>query len=255
MKRIPAGIAYVPLYLLTALLFVPGIRAAAESRPALYWIYLFLCGFLISFLLMPYVILLGHWFGFVDRPDANRKVHPQPTALTGGVAIYAASMITMLINFHFSMEMKGVMVGSSLIFLVGLVDDRWGLSARLRLLCQLVASLVLVYFGVRVTFVPDALGGVVTETVITVLWLIGITNSMNFIDGMDGLAAGTSIIYAAFFAVIALMTGQVYMMFLSVAVAGSCMGFFPYNFRLHKPAKAFLGDSGATFLGLSLIHI
>jgi UDP-GlcNAc:undecaprenyl-phosphate GlcNAc-1-phosphate transferase len=109
-----------------------------------------------------------------------------------------------------------------------------------------------IYFGVRITFIPDFLGGIYVETAITLLWLIGITNSMNFIDGMDGLAAGSCVIYSLFFAIIAIMTRQFYMMYLAIAIGGSCMGFFPYNFRKNRPALMFLGDGGSTFLGFLL---
>ncbi|MBN1127984.1 MAG: undecaprenyl/decaprenyl-phosphate alpha-N-acetylglucosaminyl 1-phosphate transferase, partial [Chitinispirillaceae bacterium] len=93
---------------------------------------------------------------------------------------------------------------------------------------------------------------VYVETIITLIWLIGITNSMNFIDGMDGIAAGTSMIYSSFFAIIALISSQYYLMFLAVALTGASLAFFLYNFRPKKSALIFLGDSGATFLGFLL---
>jgi UDP-GlcNAc:undecaprenyl-phosphate/decaprenyl-phosphate GlcNAc-1-phosphate transferase len=234
------------------LLLLPQSRQFAESAPLLHSGYLLAISFLFSYLLMPFLIRLGFITGLIDKPDEARKLHKDPTPTTGGLTIYLAFTITLLLNFHFSIELKAIFIASSVILAIGILDDRFGLSATLRLIVQLAAALFLVYFGVRVTFVPDFLGGVFTETIITVIWLIGITNSMNFIDGMDGIAAGTSIIYSLFFGIFAILTGNGYMMFLTIAVAGSCLGFFPYNFRIRKPALAFLGDSGATFLGFLL---
>ncbi|MBD3393036.1 MAG: hypothetical protein GF410_13540, partial [Chitinivibrionales bacterium] len=172
-KRIWQALASVPLYAVLVVLFVPSIRRAAEAHTELYWGYLFLCAFLLSFLVMPYVINLGFKLGAVDRPDADRKHHEKATPVTGGVAIYIGFAVTVLVNFHFSVEMKAILVASTLILAVGVIDDRFGIPARIRLLVQLVASLILIYFGVRVTFVPPWLGGVYTETLITLVWLIG----------------------------------------------------------------------------------
>ena len=214
--------------------------------------YLFFLGLLFSFLLTPLMIKLGYRISLLDDPDEFRKKHEKATPLTGGIAIYIGFIATILFNFHFSYEMKAVLIASTLILVTGFVDDRFGLSAAFRLVVQLAAALILVYAGIRVSFIPNWLGGIYSETIITVIWLIGITNSMNFIDGMDGLAAGTSLIYSGFFALIAWLTGQDYMMFLAITVAGSCLGFLPYNFRRKEPAKIFLGDSGSTFLGFLL---
>jgi UDP-GlcNAc:undecaprenyl-phosphate/decaprenyl-phosphate GlcNAc-1-phosphate transferase len=233
-------------------LLLPRVRMALETTLFLKSLHLLLLSFLLCFVIMPLCISFGKKLGLIDAPDEERKKHTTPTPLTGGIAIFVSFVATILLNFHFSVEVKAILFSSSLIFIIGLIDDRWGVPANLRLIVQLVASLIIVYFGVRVTFVPDWLGGVVTETIITVLWFIGITNSMNFIDGMDGLAAGSAIIYSFFFAIIAIITRQSYMMLLSVAIAGSCAGFMIFNFRRGKPALVFLGDSGSTFLGFLL---
>jgi UDP-GlcNAc:undecaprenyl-phosphate GlcNAc-1-phosphate transferase len=233
-------------------LLLPFIHQAAEIRNSLYGAYLLILGFLISYILMPFFIMLGEKIGLVDQPNEVRKQHNLPTALTGGSVLYLAFIISILLNFHFSVEVKAIIAASTLIFLVGLADDYWGTSALFRLLVQVAASFLLVIYGLHVTFVPSCFGGLFTETVITMLWIIGITNSMNFIDGMDGLAAGSAIIYSLFFALIAILTHQLYMMFMALAIAGSCLGFIVYNFRRNRPAAVFLGDSGSTFLGFLL---
>jgi UDP-GlcNAc:undecaprenyl-phosphate GlcNAc-1-phosphate transferase len=242
-------------YCLFAVLFLPSVHHLVENRNIINSGYLLLLSFLIAYILMPIFIECAHKIGLVDHPDEARKQHANPTPLIGGLAIYIAFIITLLLNFHFSEELKAIAIGGSVIFFLGLADDIWGLSAFVRLLVQIAASLFIVFYGVRMTFVPDVLGGIYTETVLTVIWLIGITNSMNFIDGMDGLASGSCIIYSGFFALIAFITKQNYFLFMSIAIVGSCFGFFIYNFRRKKPALAFLGDSGATFLGFLLASL
>jgi UDP-GlcNAc:undecaprenyl-phosphate/decaprenyl-phosphate GlcNAc-1-phosphate transferase len=238
--------------LLVVIMALPVFTPLTESSGVVQSIHLVLLSFLLCYILVPFCIVAGKKLGIMDMPDEERKKHITPTPLTGGVAIYLSFVATILLNFHFSVEVKAILVSSTLIFVIGLIDDRWGMPANLRLLAQLAASLLIVLFGVRVTFVPDLLGGVYVETLITILWFIGITNAMNFIDGMDGLAAGSAIIYSFFFGLTAFISKQGYMMLLSIAIAGSCMGFIIYNFRRGKPALIFLGDSGSTFLGFLL---
>lgn len=246
------------VFLLLVLLHLPQVHSFAEASKLPSWKhagYLILLSFFWTYLLMPFLIKLSFKIGLLDKPDESRKTHKQPTSLAGGVAIYIAFALTILFNFHFSLQMKAILVASAIIFTVGLIDDIGKISAKVRLLGQLVAASILIYYGVRVTFVPDWMGGIFTEIVITLIWLIGITNSMNFIDGINGLASGSCIIYCVFFAIVSIITKQTYMMFLVVTVAGSCLGFFIYNFRYKKPAWVFLGDSGSTFLGFFLASI
>jgi UDP-GlcNAc:undecaprenyl-phosphate GlcNAc-1-phosphate transferase len=214
--------------------------------------YLLMLSFLISYAAMPLLIAVSDKLRLVDHPDEARKQHANPTPVIGGLAIYVSFIVTIFLNFHFSEELKAIVIASSFILFLGLADDIWGLSANIRLVCQVAASLYIILFGVHMTFVPAYLGGIYTEIVLTLLWLIGITNSMNFIDGMDGVASGSCIIYSAFFAVIAFVTKQDYFLFMALAIVGSCFGFFIFNFRKGKPALVFLGDSGATFLGFLL---
>ena len=244
--------AKIAAYIGIIVLVLPWVKDRIMSSNQLSTLYLFACGFLFCYVLIPFAVRAGRKFDLIDEPDSDRKHHAQATPLTGGLAIYAAFALCILINFQFSVQMKAILVGSSIIFFVGLLDDRFSLPAWVRLVAQLAAALLLVFFEVRVSFVPDWLGGVYVETIITLLWLIGITNSMNFIDGMDGIAAGTSIIYSIFFFIIALISHQFYLMFLAIALTGSSLGFFVYNFRPKKHALIFLGDSGATFLGFLL---
>jgi UDP-GlcNAc:undecaprenyl-phosphate/decaprenyl-phosphate GlcNAc-1-phosphate transferase len=219
------------------------------------WLYLPALSFTLALPLTFLAIKLGHRLSIVDHPDNQRKIHKAPTPLTGGLAIAISFAFTILLNFHFSWEMKGILIGSFIVFVAGFLDDLFELSAKIRLALQLLASAVLIYFGVRITFIPDWLGGIYTESLITTLWLVGITNSMNFLDGMDGLASGISMIVSFFFAIFAIRTHQTYLAYLCLVLIGSCLGFFLYNFRLRRNAEIFLGDGGSNFLGFFLAAV
>ena len=222
---------------------------------SLNWCFLPALAFSLSYPVTALAIRTGHRLKIVDDPDSLRKIHKEPTPLTGGPAIAITFAVTILLNFHFSWEMKGILLGSFIVFMAGFLDDVFELSAKIRLALQLIASAVLIYFNVRVTFVPDWLGGVYTESLITTLFLVGITNSMNFLDGMDGLASGISMIVAFFFSVFAIRTHQYYLAYLCLALIGSCLGFFLHNFRGGRSAAIFLGDGGSNFLGFFLAGV
>jgi UDP-GlcNAc:undecaprenyl-phosphate GlcNAc-1-phosphate transferase len=166
--------------------------------------------------------------------------------------VYAAFAATVLYNFSFSDELKGVALGSTLIFGLGVVDDCKGLPARIKLLVQLMAVAILIRYGVVISFLPEGLWGNMGEWLLTAFWVVGITNAVNFLDGMDGLAAGMCGIIAVFFGLVALQNNQSYMVYLALPLVGGCLGFLPYNFRLRRPAAIFLGDGGSTFLGFTV---
>lgn len=197
-------------------------------------------------------IRAARFLGVLDYPE-ERKIHSKPMPLLGGAAVFAAFSLALLLNFRFSLGLKGVVIGASIVMVAGLIDDMRGLSARIRLLVQVVCSLIVVLCGVRIRLLPGASNiGLVLEYVITVIWIVGVTNALNFLDGADGLAAGITFIASTAFFAIAYQTGQVYFAFLNVALAGSCLGFLVFNFH---PARIFLGDAGSSFLGFSLASL
>ncbi len=187
-----------------------------------------------------------------DQPE-ERKIHKRPVPLLGGVAVFGAYALALLLNFHFSWALKGVVIASFIIMLSGLFDDVKKLPAAARLIVQILCSLVVVYCGIRINIIPDDLPFAVTlETLITVFWIVGITNALNFMDGIDGLAAGMSFIVSGTFFIIAYQTGQPYFAFLNIALAGASLGFLVFNFH---PARIFLGDAGSSFLGFTLASL
>jgi len=212
------------------------------------WLYVFLLSFLLANLITPIVRRMATRFKILDHPD-ERKIHRHPIPLLGGLAIYSAFIITVVRNLNFSSELWGVVLGGTIVFLFGLVDDLRGLPARIRFFGQIFATLVIIAYGVRVTVIPHWPGEYILEVLITILGVVGITNAMNFFDGMDGLATGLSIVCVISMIIVGIETGEKWFVFLCAALIGASLGFLPYNF---KPASIFLGDAGATFLGFTV---
>lgn len=187
--------------------------------------------------------------GLMDQPSA-RKVHRSPIPLLGGVVIYLSFIVALVLfgdRFYVN-QVVGIFLGATLVSFVGLWDDRRELSPLLRLLGQIVAALILIASGIQVhLFRWDGL-----NILITMLWVVGITNALNFLDNMDGLSGGIAAIAATFYLLFALMNGQYLVGALAAALLGACLGFLVYNFN---PASIFMGDSGALFLGFTLAAV
>lgn len=217
----------------------------------------------VALLITPGVILLAAKTGAMDTPDA-RKVHKKPIPRIGGIGIYAAFMVAMLSVLSFvdvtaevKTEIIGLMVGGSLIVLVGVIDDYKNLPAKVKLVGQIIAAAVLVIaFDVRIDFITDPFGDYIyTEWLavpLTIFWIVGLTNTVNLIDGLDGLAAGVSTIAAVTIMLVALQQSIMLVAVLTAALAGAAFGFLYYNFN---PARIFMGDSGSMFLGFMLAGI
>jgi UDP-GlcNAc:undecaprenyl-phosphate GlcNAc-1-phosphate transferase len=194
-------------------------------------------------------IKIAKKWNIVDKPS-ERKIHTEPVPLLGGVAVYLAYVSALLFNFHFSWKLKGVVISATFVMLASLLDDVKELSALYRLVVQILCSVLLISFGVYLNIVPDRWPfAFQLEALITVLWIVGVTNAVNCIDGIDGLASGMIAIISGTFFVIAYQTGQGYFAFLNIALAGACLGFLIFNF---SPAKIFLGDAGSSFLGFTI---
>jgi len=238
----------IALAALLALILPPGWLSALAWERNLRWLFVLAVSALLAGLATPLCMALAFRWKILDIPAA-RKMHSVPIPRLGGLAVFAAAIFSTARNFQFSWELTGLVAGGSLIYVTGLVDDARGLSAKTRLWAQIAASLTLVAFGVRITFLPHMPGEAFLETLITVVWLVGLTNAFNFLDGIDGLASGMGALCALLFLAIAWPSRQSYVSFFTVALAGGCLGFLPYNW--HK-AKIFLGDAGSTFIGFTL---
>jgi UDP-GlcNAc:undecaprenyl-phosphate GlcNAc-1-phosphate transferase len=235
---------------LPIVLIFPGVRQRFRDM-GLVWPYLVVVEFAVAHFVVPIVRAYALWRGVVDVPAA-RKVHTVTTPLLGGAAVYFAFALTVLFNFNFSRELKGVALGASVVVAVGILDDLLDLPAWIKLAGQVVAVAVAMAWGVVLHLMPYWVpGSEALNLGLTLLWFLTVTNAVQFLDGMDGLAAGLGVIGGVFFSITALQTHQAYLMFLSAALVGACLGFLPYNFR-PGGARIFLGDGGASFIGFTL---
>ena len=216
----------------------------------------FIVAFIVTFFTTPFVKNLAFKIGAVDIPKDNRRMHKKPTARLGGLAIFLGFIASAIIFADLSSEIVGMLIGCAVIVTLGVFDDIYTLSAKVKLLVQIVAALCPVKIDfIRVpSFISEygyiGLGWFAIP--LTVLWIVGITNAVNLLDGLDGLACGVSSISALTLLVIAIIVGEGNVAFLTSALAGACFGFLPYNFN---PAKLFMGDTGALFLGFILSSV
>jgi len=211
------------------------------------YIQILFLSFLVSLIAVPIVRYLAFKFDILDHP-ATRKIHSTPMPKLGGVAIYLGFAVGTLSSCDYNHQLKGILAGSGIIFLLGLIEDVKHLRASARLIVQIIAACVVVSQGVITKFFP----WYPLNFIVTVIGIVGITNALNFLDNMDGLAAGIAAICCFGILAIAYRTGQRWLVFLSASLLGSSIGFLRYNF---KPAKIFMGDSGSTFLGFTIVSM
>ncbi|GAY79107.1 glycosyltransferase family 4 protein [Sporolactobacillus inulinus] len=208
----------------------------------------FIC-FLAAVALTPLVRKLAIRIGATDLPNA-RKVHKKIMPRMGGLAIYLAFLIGIFILWPDSSFTLPLIVGSVIIIITGILDDMYSLSPRVKMVAHFFAALVIVQSGISVTFINLPFNGVLhlywLSVPLTLLWIMGITNAINLIDGLDGLAVGVSSIVLMTIAGLSLTEGNVFVFTVSTILLGSTLGFLPYNFH---PAKIFMGDTGSYFLG------
>lgn len=215
---------------------------------------------LVSFALTPLVKRLAYKIGAVDVPKDKRRMHDHPIPRLGGLAIFIGFVIAVMFFAQPDRQLRGILLGACLIVAVGVVDDSHPLGAGIKFILQIVAALIAVWHGVIIQTIANPLpfGGStywdfgIMAVPITVIWIVAVTNSVNLIDGLDGLADGVSTIAALTMLVIALLMGNLEMAVICAALVGACVGFIPYN---RNPAKMFMGDTGATFLGYMLANV
>jgi len=232
-------------------LLAPPIRTAWQSTLGSRWAYILLLSALVAFGSTPLVMRLALRFRALDYP-AQRKVHAAPTPLLGGLAVFLGFLVSTLANSIIDTQVLAILLGATFLVLTGILDDLRGLPAAFKLAAQAAAVAAVMASGVMLTLPPRSEIGLVVNGILTAVWILGITNAMNFFDGMDGLATGLAIITAGFLGLVAVQTDQPFLGWFAAALAGSCVGFLPFNFRRKEPAAIFLGDSGSTFLGFVL---
>ncbi len=215
---------------------------------------------LVSFIATPLVKKLAYKVGAVDVPKDNRRMHDHPIPRMGGLAIFIGCVVSVLLFADITRPLQGILLGSCLIVAVGVVDDAHPLGAGVKFILQIVAALIAVWHGVIVQTIANPFVFMDTPywnfgiwaVPITVVWIVAVTNSVNLIDGLDGLADGVSTIGALTMLIIALMMRDLEIAVITAALVGACVGFIPYN---RNPAKIFMGDTGSTFLGYMLATV
>ena len=224
--------------------------------------------FFISLGATPLAIQIAKRAGAMDIPKDSRRMHNEPVPLLGGVAIYISFFFgtlilrTLIADGYIAdqdaeemlIKLTAVLVSGTLIFILGIVDDFINIRAGIKLLCQTGCAIVAFAMGIRIPaidlfgwqFAGDSPGGLLISFIVTLLWLVAITNMINLIDGLDGLASGVTGIASLAIAYTAFISGYYTAAFAMAILAGATLGFLPFNFY---PAKIFMGDCGALFLG------
>ena len=212
---------------------------------------------IVAFITTPVVRTLAFRVGAVDVPRDNRRMHNHPIPRMGGLAIFFGFILSALIFVPLDAPLRGMLLGAVIIVILGIFDDIYALPALPKLLVQIAAATVAVLMGNQIEVLSNPnifssnpywdLGFL--SIPISVFWIVGITNAVNLIDGLDGLACGVSTISSMTMLVIALTVAEPDVALLMAALAGGCLGFLPYNMN---PAKIFMGDTGSTFLGYIL---
>ncbi len=239
----------VPLFMLVALGFGRGFFEIAK----LDWLFYFLLAASITMALLPLIIRLAWNFNLIDTCDHDhrRKVHLDPTPKIGGIAVICGFLPALLLVDTQSPEQAAIIAGSLLIFCAGVLDDIFCLSTKLRFILQLAAALLVIGFGVRLSVLPETTFWALNLNIfLTLLWIIGITNAFNFLDGINGEASGLAVIIGTVLAIFAFAHSTTLQGEVIVIAVGATTGFMPYNLK-HR-AEVFLGDGGSGFLGFFL---
>ena len=217
-------------------------------------------GFAVSFASTPIVKGFAQKVGAIDVPRDGRRVHDHPIPRMGGLAIFLGFLISVVLFIDITREVRGILLGAVLIVACGAIDDVISLRAWIKLLVQIAAAVVAVLHGVVIEVFRNPnifsdnealiLGALAVP--VTILWIVGITNSVNLIDGLDGLAVGVSTIASTTMFVVALLVSEGGVAVILAALMGACLGFMPYNLN---PAKIFMGDTGSLLLGYVLATV
>ncbi|MBR4151224.1 MAG: undecaprenyl/decaprenyl-phosphate alpha-N-acetylglucosaminyl 1-phosphate transferase [Firmicutes bacterium] len=214
----------------------------------------------VTALLTPLCIKIAPKIGAMDIPKDSRRMHNKPIPRFGGIAIFAGVLVGFAMIYPFAMQYRGILIGSVMILVLGIIDDLTDMPPKVKFLGQIAAAVVLWFFSLQIrgmaNFLPFGPRYISFHTavsvVVTVFWVVAITNAVNFIDGLDGLAAGISCIACIAVAYSANYTNRYSTCLLILSVAGAAFGFLLFNFH---PAKIFMGDAGSMLFGFLLASV
>lgn len=201
---------------------------------------------------------LAKKIGAIDIPKDKRRMHTDSVPLIGGLAIFLGFLVSTVLFAEIDIKIIAILSGALIMVVLGVFDDKYALGAKFKLMIQIIAAAIPVIAGVRIEriILPFLKSGGIEfgwlAYPITILWIVALTNAVNLIDGLDGLAAGVSAIASFSMFLIALMQGNYVIAVMSAALVGACCGFLPYNF---SPASIFMGDTGSTFLGFVMASL
>lgn len=247
----------LPLLAIAAVLLTPGVRDTFLTA-GFRWLYVLAVSFGLSAGLTPLIRELARRSGALDRPQGDvrgHKTHRHPTPLLGGLAVWTGVVGALAANGVWPAGLAPVLGTATLLMAFSAADDVHPIGSWLKFSVFLGSAGLAVAAGARATIFPDGPVGTALNATLSFMWIVGIFNSLNFLDGMDGLAAGLATVIAGFTGLVAVETGQPAMGWTAAAIAGACLGFLPYNFRPGRSATIFLGDAGSNFLGFMLASI
>ncbi|MDR1822058.1 MAG: undecaprenyl/decaprenyl-phosphate alpha-N-acetylglucosaminyl 1-phosphate transferase, partial [Oscillospiraceae bacterium] len=217
-----------------------------------------LAAFGVAFCATPVARYFAVKTGAVDVPTDMRRMHTSPVPRLGGLAIFLGFICGVVFFAELNRQLRGILIGCAVIVAIGALDDVFELTAVTKLIVQIIAAVIACEHGIVIGGLANPLAffggsylmfGPVLSYIITVVWIVLITNAVNLIDGLDGLAVGVSAISSVTTLIIALLVSDINIAVIAAAIAGACFGFLPFNFN---PAKIFMGDSGALLLGFVL---
>jgi len=210
------------------------------------------CAALVSYTTTPPVRLLAFRIGAIDIPTDARRMHKKPIPRIGGLAIFAGFLIATLVFCEPTSQLFAIWIGGGILVFLGILDDIFRLPAWIKLIVQLCVAGIAVSFGIlieHITVLGHTINFEYFSIPITMLWIVGLSNAINLIDGLDGLSCGVSAITSSSIFMVMLITGDYTSALITAILTGACLGFLPYNLN---PAKIFMGDTGALFLGYTL---
>jgi len=244
------------IVLFVIVLLIPSVRQIFFAQ-GYRWLYVFVLSFGLTSLATPVIRSLSYRIGALDDPgdDENRKIHDRPTPVLGGIAVWIGVAGALAANSVWPTGLGPVLATATILLVFSAIDDVRTIGSWPKFSVFLISAGLAVWAGAQAVIVTPGPIGTPINIALSFLWIVGIFNALNFLDGMDGLAAGLAALIALFMGMVAFETNQPAIGWASAAIGGACLGFLPFNFRPGRRATIFLGDGGSNFLGFMLASL